>query len=97
MAGLGHNGIDGLVTGAISKCWKREIDKDTLVAFLSGERAVGEWAPHLGLFFSELSMESTIRFLLANSIKARSLAQAYEQHLARGGDRRPELEGWIYG
>ncbi|MHB1926591.1 MAG: hypothetical protein ACYCRD_04915 [Leptospirillum sp.] len=96
-AGMGHKGIDGLVTGAISKCWRREIDAGTLVSILSGQREADDWSPHLGLFFEELSMESIIRFLLAHELNPTLLVRAYGRHLARGGGRRLALEEWIHG
>lgn len=89
-------GIDALVVHAISKCWTVEIDPQTLLAILRGERDAGDWHPHLNAFFSELPVEAALRFLHAHQVRPSQVAPVYQQNLARGGDRNPSLEEWLY-
>lgn len=86
---------DALVTGAISKCWNHEIDSRTLVAILAGERLPGVWEPHLGMFFSELSTRSSIRFLLRHALLGGATRRVYLDYVASGRDRNPVLEEWL--
>ena len=90
-------GLDSLVTGAISKCWKTEIDAETLIAVLRGDADVEPWRPHLGLFFSELPIDVAVSFILKHGLRGSALRHSYESYLALGGDPNPDLEEWIDG
>lgn len=89
--------VDALVVRAISKCWAKEIDPETLLAILRGDREAADWQPHLNAFFSELPVEALLRFLFSHGIPPAEIAPAYEKNLAKGGDRNLLLEEWIYG
>ncbi|MDA8334861.1 MAG: hypothetical protein M0Z41_07695 [Peptococcaceae bacterium] len=91
------DGLDSLVTGAISKCWKTEIDTETLVAILRGDENVEAWRPHVGLFFSELPIDVAVSFILKHGLRGSALRHSYESYLASGGDPNPDLEDWIDG
>ncbi len=44
-------GVDALVINAISKCWTRVVDPETLLAILLGWREIDPWQPHIHAFF----------------------------------------------
>lgn len=88
-------GIDALVVHAVSKCWTKVIDPETLLAILLGKREMAHWQPHIHAFFSELPVEAVLRFLYAHAVRPSQIAPAYRRHLAEGGDRNPRLEEWF--
>ncbi len=90
------DGLDSLITGAVSKCWKKEIDADTLVAVLRGEADISVWHAHVGLFFSELPIDAAVSFILKHNLRGSGLRLSYQSYLDWGGDPNPDLEEWIY-
>lgn len=88
-------GIDALVVHAVSKCWTRVIDPETLLAILLGRREIAPWQPHIQAFFGELPVEAVLRFLDAHAVHPSQIVAAYHRHLAEGGDRNPLLEEWF--
>ena len=91
------DGLDSLVTGAVSKCWKKEINTETLVAVLRGEVNAAVWRPHIGLFFSELPIDAAVSFILKHDLRGSGLRLSYQTYLDWGGDPNPDLEEWING
>lgn len=91
------DGLDNLVTGAISKCWKTEINTQTLIAVLNGEECIAAWQAHVGLFFSELPLDAAVSFILKHGLRGPALRRSYQSYLSWGGDPNPDLEEWING
>ena len=71
------DGLDSLVTGAVNKCWKTEIDTPMLVAVLRGEGDITARQPHVGLFFPELSIDAAVSFILKHNLRGAGLQRSY--------------------
>ena len=64
--------------------FRREIDAETLVGILAGRIPIGEWKPHLQVFFNELWHETIMGVMKENRLTFEQLKKIFSLLLFQG-------------